>query len=111
MPIQTLAEVLKVNKSINELKIENSSITDDGLKMNTTVINFHLENNPHLTIQSAHYLSEFIKSTKTLKKISFQGKSNIDDEWTVLIAFALQVNRSITDIIMNHSNIGDNDTH
>jgi hypothetical protein len=115
VPTQTLVEVLKVNKSINELTIQNSSITDDdvktitndGLKMNTTVTNFHLENNPRLTAQSAHYLSKLIELTKTLKKIWFEGKPNIDDEWVVLIASALKVNRSVEEVIMNHSQIGD----
>jgi hypothetical protein len=115
VPTQTLVEVLKVNKSINELTIQNSSITDDdvktiaddGLKMNTTVTNFHLENNPRLTVQSAHYLSKLIESTEILKNIWFEGKPSIDDEWAVLIASALKVNRSIEKVIMNHSQIGD----
>ncbi|CAF2570627.1 unnamed protein product [Rotaria sp. Silwood2] len=79
----------------------------NGLKINTTVTQFHLESNPSLTAQSAHYLSELIKSTKTLKKVWFEGKPNVNDEWIVLIASALTVDRSVREIIMNHSRIGD----
>lgn len=87
IPIQSLVEVLKVNTSIRELIIANSSITDDdvktivnGLKDNTTLTKFYLEENPNLTTKCANYLSELTKSNKTLKETRFEEMSTDDDD-------------------------------
>ena len=114
VPAESLVEVLRANKSVRELSIIDSITTDhdvktitDGLKMIGPLNDFSLRNNLSLTIESAYYLSELIKLTKTMKKLSLGGKAILDDEWAVLIASAMKVNRSLKKISTHDSQTGD----
>jgi hypothetical protein len=94
IPASSLLKVLKVNKS--SLTDDDVELIINGLKLNSTVTGFYLENNPHLTVRSAQHLSELIQSTKTLKKVWFEGKPNVNDQWAIFIASALKVSQSKT---------------
>ncbi|CAF1018585.1 unnamed protein product [Didymodactylos carnosus] len=101
-----VADVLLVNKEINALFLCLTTINDndfkiitEALKRNITVAHLCILKNPHLTVQSAVYLSDLIKSTTTLNHVTFANNC-IDSESTVLIASALKSNQSIKTMIM-----------
>lgn len=114
VPAQSLMKVLQINTLLGELMIGNSLIDDsdmkmiiDGLQMNSTLTRFTLEDNPKLTVESAHYLSELIQSSRTLEKLVLSGKCIVNDPWAIIIAQAMKNNQSIKELFMIHGEIGD----
>ncbi len=105
---------MKVKKTIKTLSIERTTVADDGIKVitdalqqSTTVKDFYCHNNPHLTFQSAHDLAQLIKTSKTLPRFELSGQPNIDDDYVIVIASAMNDNQSIKFFDMNHNHIGD----
>ena len=114
IPAKSLAQVLKVNKTIHNLTIANSHLSDDdmrtivnGLKLNITLTELHLKANPELTVQSVFYLQKLVESTRTIREIRLDEIPNVDDNWIVSIGYALKINESIQTLIMHSCQIGD----
>ncbi|CAF1090641.1 unnamed protein product [Didymodactylos carnosus] len=111
---QTLTDVFKVNRKIEELWLSATAITDydfimltDELKKNETNLEkLYLYRNPQLTSGSARYLGELIRATTKLSQISMSG-ANIDSHWATEVASALKVNRSVTVLSLDFCQIGD----
>ncbi|CAF1543839.1 unnamed protein product, partial [Didymodactylos carnosus] len=108
-----VADVLLVNKEIKKLCLWSTTINDndfkiitEALKRNRTVAVLYMMENPHLTVQSAVYLSDLIKSTTTLNHVTFDNNF-VDNESTVLIASALKSNQSIKTMRMTGGKMSD----
>ena len=107
----TLAEMLKENRTLQQLNISDNSIGGEGatalaetLKENRTLRQLEVTNNS-IGDEGATTLAEMLKENKTLQQLNISGNS-IGSEGATALAEMLKENRTLQQLDVSHNSIG-----
>ena len=107
--LEAFSEMLKNDKSLKSLKVENSDIDgikalSEALKINSALEELSLADN-NFRAEGARAIGEALKVNTSVTKIDL-SMNLIGDEGARAIAEALEVNTSLTHINLNNNKIG-----
>ena len=109
--IASLAEAMKVNKTLTQLYLGNNNIGDAGaaflseaIKVNTTLTQLSLSFNK-IGAAGAAFLSEAIKVYTTLTQLHLHSNS-IGDAGAAFLSEAIKVNTTLTQLSLSFNKIG-----
>ena len=115
--VSIIADALRVNKTITELNLNSNNLLGDGVQeisdallMNTTIITLDLSSN-RIGEKGALAIAKLVRMNKTITTLilsnNFLRRNSLDKETGIKeIADALNENKTITELDLEHNKIG-----
>ena len=108
--VKKLAEVIQINKTLQELNISKNNITDEGaqrlaeaIQINKTLQELNISKN-NITDEGAKRLAEAIQVNTTLQELNI-SKNWISKEGVMKIVEACTKNRTLHKLVCTHNNL------